>query len=91
MFAMNDTEIRAYRAASFFDQARAQRDDVAQGAYPTLSPTPTVIAPRYLNGERTGYFPACIVDRLPWETGAYIVRFDDDEERAAFSHELELA
>lgn len=35
-------EERAYRVADFFDQARAARDDVAAGAYPSLSPTPTL-------------------------------------------------
>ena len=79
-------------AADFFTEARAARDDVAAGAYPSLSPTPTVRAPYYVNGTLVGKFPAQIIGLISRETRAYLVQYPHNgETRGASSHELVLA
>ena len=90
-FSVND----AYRAASFFTEARAFQDDIAQGAYSTLSATPTVRTPIYYNGVRIGYAYGRIVTNLAPTTmrvnPPYLVELENGRRVAAFSRELELA
>lgn len=89
----DEREARAYRAADFFDQARAARDDVAAGAYPSL--VPTVRAPIFRNGEVVGYAYGRIVANLAPSVRVnppYLVELHNNGGRVgAFSRELELA
>lgn len=67
----HDVLAAAYRAASFFDQARAACDDIAQGAYPSLGCEP-ITAPVFHNGEVIGRADVRIIGKtIP---GAYIVQ-----------------
>jgi len=67
----HDTLAAAYRAASFFDQSRAARDDIAHGAYPSLG-RERLTAPVFHNGEVIGRTDVRIIGRtIP---GAYVVQ-----------------
>lgn len=60
-----------YRVASFFDGARAARDDIAYGAYPSLGSEP-LTAPVFHNGEVIGRADVRIIGKtIP---GAYVVQ-----------------
>ncbi len=86
------SEPRTTRAASFFEQARAAREDVAAGAYPSLSPAPTVIAPYHDNGTLIGKLPARIIGQVSPRPRAYLVEFlHNGEQRGAFPRGLVLA
>lgn len=81
-------EARANRAADFYTEARAARDDVAAGAYPQLG-TETLTAPVFRNGEVIGRAPVRIIGRtIP---GAYIVRDMSGREWLAFAGEIKRA
>lgn len=86
-------EVRANRAAEFFGQARAARDDVAAGAYPTLSPI--VRTPIFSNGALVGHAYGRIVANLAPSVRVnppYLVALHNSGVRVgAFSRELELA
>lgn len=83
---IRDMELRAYRAAEFFTEARAFHDDVAQGAYPTLSATPNVLAPYYVLGF-CEFRHARIIGQITRD--AYLVEFaHNGAQRGVFSHEL---
>jgi hypothetical protein len=60
-----------YRAASFFDGARAGRDDIAYGAYPSLGREP-LTAPMFRDGVEVARAVVVIVG--VWARGAYIVQ-----------------
>lgn len=75
---LSDDAARAIRAASFFEQARAARDDVAVNA--TLTPaTVMVLAPRFANGTLVGMFRARIIGTYGL---GYLVRFESDNVEA---------
>ena len=82
MFSVNDVPsiapahvllaaARAERAASFFTEARAARDDIAQGAYPSLG-CERLTAPMFRNGEVIARVIVRIIGRII--PGAYIVQ-----------------
>lgn len=78
-------EARANRAAGFFTEAMAARDDVAAGAYPQLG-AETLTAPVFRNGEVIARVPVQIIGRtIP---GAYIVRDMSGREWLAFAGEI---
>lgn len=90
--APDEREGRAYRAAGFFEQARAARDDVAAGAYPSL--VPTVRAPIFRSGVFVGYAYGRIVANLAPSVRVnppYLVELHNGGRVGAFSRELELA
>ncbi len=81
---------RAYRAADFFDQARAAHDDIAAGAYPSRSPI--LLAPLWRNGTIVAEVPARIVGVLSRAQGAYFVEYlhAPGETAAAFGYRMRL-
>ena len=85
----HDVLAATYRAATFFDQARAARDDIAHGAYPSLSATPVILAERYRLVD--GYSESAPERaRIVGTYGlGYLVRFlSDDAEALAFPSEI---
>lgn len=62
---------RAYRAADFFTESRAARDDIAYGAYPNLGHE-RLTAPMFRDGEVIARVDVNIIGT--WTRGAYIVQ-----------------
>lgn len=79
-------EVRANRAASFFAEARAARDDVAAGAYPSLG-RESLTAPMFRDGVEVARAVVNIIG--VWARGTYIVRdIRNGNEWIAFTSEI---
>lgn len=75
-----------YRTARFFDGARAARDDVAAGAYPSLG-REHLTAPMFRDGVEVARVVVNIIGK--WSRGTYIVRdIRNGNEWIAFTSEI---